>query len=82
LRRRALCRWRCGRSRPRVPEAAGAAQALFPPPRVHVTGLAIWTGSSPAWSAPASRLERALTALADEAENEHHHHLGGRLRAR
>ena len=63
------------------PEAAGAAQALFRRRVFTSTGLAIWTRQLAGLVSSGLTLERALTALAEEAENEQHHHLVAALRA-
>jgi general secretion pathway protein F len=45
------------------------------------TGLSVWTRQLAGLVGSGLTLERALTALADEAENEQHHHLIAALRA-
>jgi general secretion pathway protein F len=54
---------------------------LFRRPVFSATGLAIWTRQLSGLVGSGLTLERALTALADEAENEQQHHLIAALRA-
>jgi general secretion pathway protein F len=61
------------------PAAAGAS--LFTRPVFSATTLAIWTRQIAGLVGSGLTLERALTALADEAENERQHHLLAALRA-
>lgn len=69
------------------PVAAGEAQGsiatrpLFQRPVFNATGLAIWTRQLAGLVGSGLTLERALTALADEADNERQHHLLAALRA-
>lgn len=58
-----------------------AARSLFTRPVFTSTGLAIWTRQLAGLVGSGLTLERALTALADEAENERLHHLLAALRA-
>ena len=58
-----------------------AAKALFRRPVFTSTGLAIWTRQLAGLVGSGLTLERALTALADEADNEQQHHLIAALRA-
>jgi general secretion pathway protein F len=60
---------------------AGAARSLFQRPVFNATGLAIWTRQLAGLVGSGLTLERALTALADEADNERQHHLVAALRA-
>ena len=61
---------------------AGAASSLtFRRAVFSATGLAIWTRQIAGLVSSGLTLERALTALADEAENVHQHHLIAALRA-
>lgn len=64
-------------------EAAGeaSARALFTRPVFSATTLAIWTRQLAGLVGSGLTLERALTALADEMENERQHHLIAALRA-
>lgn len=64
-------------------EAGGAdtGSALFTRPVFNSTGLAIWTRQLAGLVGSGLTLERALTALADEADNERQHHLMAALRA-
>lgn len=64
-------------------EAAGSntPRALFSRPVFSQTGLAIWTRQLAGLVGSGLTLERALTALADEADNERLHHLLAALRA-
>ena len=66
-------------------QAAGAppswSQRLFTRPVFGATGLAVWTRQLAGLVASGLPLERALTALADEAEDERQHHLVAALRA-
>jgi general secretion pathway protein F len=62
-------------------EGDGAARALFRRRVFTSTELAIWTRQLAGLVSSGLTLERALTALADEAENEQHHHLVAALRA-
>jgi len=58
-----------------------ANRQLFTRPVFGATALAIWTRQLAGLVASGLPLERALTALADEAENERQHHLVAVLRA-
>jgi general secretion pathway protein F len=60
---------------------AAAAAALFRRPVFSSTALAIWTRQLAGLVSSGLTLERALTALSDEAENEQQHHLVAALRA-
>jgi general secretion pathway protein F len=64
-------------------EAAGeaTAHALFTRPVFSATTLAIWTRQLAGLVGSGLTLERALTALADEMENDRQHHLIAALRA-
>src|SRR4051812_36584281 len=64
-------------------DAAGAPadRALFRRRVFTATSLAIWTRQIAGLVGSGLTLERALTALADEAENVQHHHLVAALRA-
>lgn len=64
-------------------ESAGSAgpRPLFRRAVFSATGLAIWTRQLAGLVGSGLTLERALTALADEAENEAQHHLIAALRA-
>lgn len=64
-------------------ESAGSAgpRPLFRRAVFGATGLAIWTRQLAGLVGSGLTLERALTALADEAENEAQHHLIAALRA-
>jgi general secretion pathway protein F len=66
-------------------QAAGApaswSQRLLTRPVFSATGLAVWTRQLAGLVASGLPLERALTALADEAEDERQHHLVAALRA-
>ncbi len=65
-------------------ESAGSAAqggSLFARPVFSKTDLAIWTRQLAGLVGSGLTLERALTALADEAENERQHHLLAALRA-
>lgn len=64
-------------------ESPGSAQArvLFSRPVFSSTGLAIWTRQLAGLVGSGLTLERALTALADEMENQRQHHLVAALRA-
>lgn len=64
-------------------EAAGtqSTRSLFSRPVFSSTGLAIWTRQLAGLVGSGLTLERALTALAEEAENERQHHLLAALRA-
>lgn len=67
-----------------VTPASGApawGQRLFTRPVFNATGLAVWTRQLAGLVASGLPLERALTALADEAEDERQHHLVAALRA-
>ena len=67
-----------------VTPAGGASawgQRLFTRPVFNATGLAVWTRQLAGLVASGLPLERALTALADEAEDERQHHLVAALRA-
>ncbi|KAB2898988.1 MAG: type II secretion system protein GspF [Burkholderiaceae bacterium] len=57
------------------------SQRLFTRPVFGATGLAVWTRQLAGLVASGLPLERALTALADEAEDERQHHLVAALRA-
>ncbi|MFT3813871.1 MAG: type II secretion system inner membrane protein GspF [Acidovorax sp.] len=57
------------------------SQRLFTRPVFNSTGLAVWTRQLAGLVASGLPLERALTALADEAEDERQHHLVAALRA-
>ncbi len=61
--------------------AGGASRALFTRPIFNATGLSIWTRQLAGLVGSGLTLERALTALADEMENERQHHLVAALRA-
>ncbi|WP_374669643.1 type II secretion system inner membrane protein GspF [Ramlibacter sp.] len=68
------------------PVASGDASAprggsLFTRPVFSSTALAIWTRQLAGLVGSGLTLERALTALADEADNERQHHLVAALRA-
>lgn len=60
---------------------AGAGTVLFRRRIFSSTELAIWTRQLAGLVGSGLTLERALTALAEEAENEQHHHLVAALRA-
>ncbi len=60
---------------------AAAARVLLRRPVFNATGLAIWTRQLAGLVGSGLTLERALTALADEADNEQQHHLVAALRA-
>lgn len=60
---------------------AQAARSLFRRRVFTATGLAIWTRQMAGLVGSGLTLERALTALAEEAENEQQHHLVAALRA-
>lgn len=64
-------------------EAAGgtASRALFRRRVFSATELAIWTRQLAGLVGSGLTLERALTALTEEADNEQHHHLMAALRA-
>ena len=66
-------------------QAAGASahwsQRLFTRPAFSATGLAVWTRQLAGLVASGLPLERALTALAEEADDERQHHLVAVLRA-
>jgi len=73
---------------PLAVEPVGAGQggaswnrSLFTRPVFGTTGLAVWTRQLAGLVASGLPLERALTALADEAEDERQHHLVAALRA-
>jgi general secretion pathway protein F len=59
----------------------GSSRVLFARPVFGGTGLSIWTRQLAGLVGSGLTLERALTALADEAENEKQHHLIAALRA-
>lgn len=59
----------------------GGSRVLFRRAVFSATGLAIWTRQLAGLVGSGLTLERALTALADEAENEQQHHLIAALRA-
>ncbi len=62
--------------------SSGLSQrALFRRAIFNSTGLAIWTRQLAGLVGSGLTLERALTALADEADNQQHHHLIAALRA-
>ncbi len=61
--------------------ASAWGQRLFTRPVFNATGLAVWTRQLAGLVASGLPLERALTALADEAEDERQHHLVAALRA-
>jgi general secretion pathway protein F len=62
--------------------SGGLAQTvLFRRAIFNATALAIWTRQLAGLVSSGLTLERALTALADEAENEQQHHLVAALRA-
>jgi len=60
---------------------SGAPQALFRRAVFSSTELAIWTRQLAGLVGSGLTLERALTALADEADNQRQHHLVAALRA-
>jgi general secretion pathway protein F len=60
---------------------SGSARVLFSRPVFSATTLAIWTRQLAGLVSSGLTLERALTALADEADNEQQHHLIAALRA-
>jgi len=60
---------------------AVTSRALFVRPVFGATSLAIWTRQLAGLVGSGLTLERALTALADEMENERQHHLVAALRA-
>jgi general secretion pathway protein F len=60
---------------------AAPAHSLFTRPVFSATTLAIWTRQLAGLVGSGLTLERALTALADEADNERQHHLLAALRA-
>jgi general secretion pathway protein F len=62
-------------------EGAGASRVLLRRRVFTATGLAIWTRQLAGLVGSGLTLERALTALADEADNEQQHHLVAALRA-
>lgn len=62
-------------------ESGGARRALFQRKVFSATELAIWTRQLAGLVSSGLTLERALTALAEEAENEQQHHLVAALRA-
>ncbi len=65
-----------------APGSAGAlGRSLFTRPVFNATGLAIWTRQIAGLVSSGLPLERALTALADEADDERQHHLVAMLRA-
>ncbi|NML48459.1 type II secretion system inner membrane protein GspF [Ramlibacter sp. G-1-2-2] len=61
--------------------ATGLNRAIFTRPVFNSTALAIWTRQLAGLVGSGLTLERALTALADEMENERSHHLVAALRA-
>lgn len=61
--------------------AADTARSLFSRPVFSATSLAIWTRQLAGLVGSGLTLERALTALADEMENERQNHLVAALRA-
>ena len=65
-----------------APGSAGAlGRSLFTRPVFNATALAIWTRQLAGLVSSGLPLERALTALSDEAEDERQHHLVAMLRA-
>ena len=60
---------------------SGAQRVVFRRPVFNATSLAIWTRQLAGLVGSGLTLERALTALAEEAENEQQHHLIAALRA-
>jgi general secretion pathway protein F len=62
-------------------EGAAGARVLLRRRVFTATGLAIWTRQLAGLVGSGLTLERALTALADEADNEQQHHLVAALRA-
>ncbi|NMM77290.1 type II secretion system protein GspF [Acidovorax sp. SRB_14] len=65
-----------------APGSAGAlGRSLFTRPVFNATGLAIWTRQIAGLVSSGLPLERALTALAEEADDERQHHLVAMLRA-
>jgi general secretion pathway protein F len=62
-------------------DGAGGSRVLFRRRVFTATNLAIWTRQLAGLVGSGLTLERALTALADEAENEQQHHLVAALRA-
>ena len=60
---------------------SGASRSLFQRPVFNATGLAIWTRQLAGLVGSGLTLERALTALADEADHQRQHHLVAALRA-
>ena len=65
-----------------APGSAGAlGQSLFTRPVFNATGLAIWTRQVAGLVSSGLPLERALTALADEADDQRQRHLVAVLRA-
>jgi general secretion pathway protein F len=62
-------------------DATTTARSLLRRRVFTATGLSIWTRQLSGLVGSGLTLERALTALADEAENEQHHHLVAALRA-
>jgi general secretion pathway protein F len=60
---------------------SGVRRELFSRPVFSATTLAIWTRQMAGLVGSGLTLERALTALADEAENDKQHHLIAALRA-
>ena len=63
------------------PGGSAASRPLFQRPVFGATALAIWTRQLAGLVASGLTLERALTALAEEAENQQQHHLVAALRA-
>ena len=59
----------------------GWSQRLLTRPAFNTTGLAVWTRQLAGLVGAGLPLERALTALADEADDERQHHLLATLRA-
>ena len=65
-----------------APGSAGAlGRALFTRPVFNATALAIWTRQLAGLVSSGLPLERALTALSEEADDERQHHLVAMLRA-
>ena len=61
--------------------AAGLSQRLFTRPVFGATGLAIWTRQIAGLVSSGLPLERALTSLSEEADDERQRHLVAALRA-
>ena len=65
-----------------APGSAGAlGRALFTRPVFNATALAIWTRQLAGLVSSGLPLERALTALSEEADDQRQHHLVAMLRA-